>query len=62
VVALALGTLLVRFVAGLTYMQGSVSPEAHYLLEHGLDVAMAALVIGAVLVAREAMAAGGEPR
>ena len=61
-VALALGTLLVRFVAGVTYMQGSVSPEAHHLLEHGLDVAMAALVIGAVLVAREATVAGGEYR
>ena len=61
-VALALGTLFVRFVAGLTYRQGSVSPEAHHLLEHGLDVAMAALVNGAVLVTREATAAGGEPR
>jgi hypothetical protein len=61
-VALALGTLFVRVVAGVTYMQGSVSSETHHLLEHGLDVAMAALVIGAVIVAREATAAGGEPR
>jgi len=60
-VALALGTLFVRFVAGVVYMRGSVSPETHHLLEHGLDVAMAALVIGAVLVARETASHRGEP-
>ena len=60
-VALALGTLFVRFVAGVVYVRGSVSPETHHLLEHGLDVAMAALVIGAVLVARETASRRGEP-
>jgi hypothetical protein len=59
-VALALGTLFVRFVAGVTYVQGGVSSETHHLLEHGLDVAMAALVIGAVLVARTAARTGGD--
>lgn len=57
-VALALGTLLVRFVAGVGYMQGTVAAETHHLLEHGLDVAMAALVIAAVVVAREASPTG----
>ena len=62
-VALALGALLVRVVAGVGYMHGSLSPETHHLLEHGLDVAMAALVIAAVAFAREASAvAGGEAR
>ena len=62
-VALALGALLVRIVAGVGYMQGSLSADTHHLLEHGLDVAMAALVIAAVAFAREASAvAGGEAR
>ena len=62
-VALALGALLVRIVAGVGYMHGSLSPETHHLLEHGLDVAMAALVIAAVAFAREASAvSGGEAR
>ena len=60
-VALALGTLFVRFVTGVGYMQGSLAAETHHLLEHGLDVAMAALVIAAVVVARNVSApAGGE--
>jgi len=57
-VALAVATLFVRFVAGVGYMQGTVSAETHHLLEHGLDVAMAALVIAAVVVARNATASG----
>ena len=62
-VALALGALLVRVVAGVGYMHGSLSPETHHLLEHGLDVAMAALVIAAVAFARETSApAGGDLR
>ncbi len=61
-VALALGTLFVRFLAGVTYMQGTVSAETHHLLEHGLDVAMAGLVIAAVLIAREAAPTGGDVR
>ena len=51
-VALALGTLVARTaVAGVT-MTGSLSANSHHLLEHGLDVAMAALVIAAVYYAR----------
>lgn len=61
-IALALGTLFVRFVTGVGYVQGSVTAETHHLLEHGLDVAMAALVIAAVVVARDARPSGGELR
>jgi hypothetical protein len=62
-VALALGTLFVRFVAGVGYMQGSLAAETHHLLEHGLDVAMAALVIAAVAFARDVSSpTGGETR
>lgn len=51
-IALAIAALFARtLVAGLTMM--NVLPEAHHhLLEHLLDVAMAALVIGAVYYAR----------
>jgi hypothetical protein len=48
-VALALAALFVRAVTGVGYMTGGLSLEAHHLLEHGLDIAMAALVIAAVL-------------
>ena len=61
-VALALGTLLVRVVAGVGYVHGGLSPDTHHLLEHGLDVAMAALVIAAVALAREASAPAGGGR
>lgn len=61
-IALALGTLFVRFVAGVGYMQGTVGADTHHLLEHGLDVAMAALVIAAVVVAREASPSRGGSR
>ena len=51
-VALALVTLAARTaVAGLTLLQ-LVSPLTHHLIEHGLDVIMAALVIAAVYYAR----------
>ena len=51
-IALALATLAARTaVAGLTLMQ-LVSPMTHHLLEHGLDVIMAGLVIAAVYYAR----------
>jgi len=51
-VALALATLVARTaVAGLT-MTGVVADPTHHLLEHVLDVAMAALVIAAVYTAR----------
>ncbi|WP_178915127.1 hypothetical protein [Natronomonas gomsonensis] len=50
-VALALAALFVRAVTGVGYMTGGLSLEAHHLLEHGLDIVMAALVIAAVLSA-----------
>ena len=61
-VALALGTLLVRVVAGVGYVHGSLTADTHHLLEHGLDVAMAALVIAAVAFARDASAPAGRDR
>lgn len=51
-IALALVALFARTVtAGLTMMD-MLSANSHHLLEHVLDVAMAALVIGAVYYAR----------
>jgi len=51
-VSFALATLAARTaVAGLTLMQ-LISPMTHHLLEHGLDVIMAGLVIAAVYYAR----------
>lgn len=51
-VALALSTLLARSgVAALT-LGGVIPWESHHTLEHGLDVAMAGLVIAAVYYAR----------
>lgn len=51
-VALALAALLVRTaVAGLSLV-GSLGAQHHHLLEHGLDVVMAGLVIAAVYYAR----------
>ncbi|RDI71702.1 DUF7471 family protein [Halopelagius longus] len=62
-VALALVTLAARTaVAGAT-MAGMVETSAHHLLEHGLDVVMAGLVIAAVYYARRTeRAAGGNQR
>jgi len=47
-VALALSTLLARSAVGLGAYAGVVGSGLHHTLEHGLDVAMAALVIAAV--------------
>jgi hypothetical protein len=47
-VALALSTLVARSAVGLGAYAGAVGPTLHHGLEHGLDVAMAALVIAAV--------------
>ena len=56
-VALALSTLVARSAVGLGAYVGAVGPTMHHALEHGLDVAMAALVIAAVfLVGRPAYA------
>ncbi|USZ69819.1 hypothetical protein NGM10_17130 (plasmid) [Halorussus salilacus] len=53
-VALALSTLLARTGVGVLSAAGSVGAETHHVLEHGLDVAMAALVVAAVYDARTA--------
>lgn len=51
-VALALGTLLVRVVVASAAMGGLLTDPDHHLAEHVLDVLMAALVIAAVYTAR----------
>lgn len=51
-VTLALSTLVARTVVGFVAYIGLIGPDAHHLLEHGLDVLMAALVIAAVFVVR----------
>ena len=53
-VTLALATLLARTAFAALSLAGSVEAGAHHVLEHGLDVAMAALVIAAVYDARSA--------
>ncbi len=53
-VALALGTLLARTLVGALTMGAALDPDLHHVLEHGLDVVMAGLVIAAVAVARDA--------
>lgn len=51
-IVLALGALLARsVVAGLSLLD-LLAGTQHHLLEHGLDVAMGAFVIGAVYYAR----------
>ncbi len=52
-VALAVLTILARAVVGGLSLQGVLDPDVHHLAEHALDVAMVALVIAAVLVARQ---------
>ncbi|MFB6270329.1 MAG: hypothetical protein ABEH83_10315 [Halobacterium sp.] len=63
-VALALLALLARSaVAGAT-VGGMLASDVHHVLEHGLDVAMAGLVIAAVWYARSVRTdptRGGEP-
>jgi hypothetical protein len=51
-VALALATLAARTVVAALTMRGALPTAEHHLLEHGLDVAMAGLVIAAVYCAR----------
>ncbi|WP_236544803.1 DUF7471 family protein [Salinirussus salinus] len=51
-VVAAVAALLARsVVAGVTFA-GMVSPAGHHLLEHGLDVVLVGLVVGAVYYAR----------
>ncbi|MFB6096161.1 MAG: hypothetical protein ABEJ74_02080 [Haloferacaceae archaeon] len=56
-VALALLALFARTLVAVAAMAGLLDGGAHHLLEHGLDVAMAALVVGAVYYARSVEAA-----
>ncbi|WP_208023622.1 DUF7471 family protein [Halorussus pelagicus] len=51
-VTLALATLLARTGVAVLSLTGMVAPGSHHLLEHGLDAAMAALVVAAVYDAR----------
>lgn len=51
-VTLALATLLARTGVAALSLTGSVGEASHHLFEHGLDAAMAALVVAAVYDAR----------
>lgn len=51
-VALALSALLARTVLGVGAYASVFGVDQHHLLEHGLDVVMAALVIAAVYLVR----------
>lgn len=53
-VALALSALLARTGVAVLSAAGTVGAESHHVLEHGLDAAMAGLVIAAVYDARSA--------
>lgn len=58
-VTLALAALLARTLLGALTMWGGLGTPTHHLLEHGLDVVMAALVVAAVVVARRAQGPAG---
>lgn len=51
-VALAIAALATRAVVGALTMGGYLGSTTHHLVEHGLDVAVIALVVGAVYYAR----------
>jgi transketolase C-terminal domain/subunit len=51
-VALALVALFARTVVAVAAMTGVLDGGTHHLLEHGLDTAMAALVVAAIYYAR----------
>jgi len=59
-VTLALATLLARTAVAVLTMNAVIADETHHLLEHGLDVVMAALVVAAVYTARTARGAPPE--
>ncbi|WP_232701553.1 DUF7471 family protein [Halobacterium wangiae] len=62
-VALALGALLARTGVAAASIGGAIALERHHLVEHSLDVVMAALVVAAVYYARSAeVSAGGGSR
>ena len=51
-VALAVAALATRAVVGALTMGGYLGSATHHVVEHGLDVAVVALVVGAVYYAR----------
>ncbi|MCD2202376.1 DUF7471 family protein [Halobacterium sp. KA-6] len=63
-VALALATLLARSVVAGASVGGLLAGDVHHVLEHGLDVVMAGLVIAAVWYARSVAGTptGGDER
>ena len=61
-VVLALAALLARTVVAVGAEAGMLSLSGHHLAEHGLDVAMAALVVGAVVYARTVDPGRGQSR
>lgn len=52
--AAAFAALLSRPLVTGVDMVGLISPEAHHLFEHGIDVVLVSLVVGAVYYARTA--------
>ena len=58
-VALALSALLARTAVAVATMVHLLPASAHHTLEHGLDVAMAILVLAAVYYARSVERAAG---
>lgn len=58
-VTLAVAALLARTVVAVLSLNGTLSDGTHHLAEHGLDVAMVALVVAAVYTARRVERGGG---
>ncbi|WP_210424958.1 DUF7471 family protein [Halorussus halobius] len=61
-VTLALATLLARTGVAALSLAGSMDAGVHHWLEHGLDAAMAALVVAAVYDARAVRQSSGTDR
>ena len=61
-VVLALGALLARTLVAAGAEAGVLSTAVHHLAEHGLDVVMAALVVGAVVYVRTVEPGQGRER
>lgn len=59
---LALAALLARTLVAAGAEAGVLSTAVHHLAEHGLDVVMAALVVGAVVYVRTAEPGPGRAR
>lgn len=57
-VVLALAALVGQPLVGFLFTAGALGDRTHHLLEHGLDVTLSALVVGAVWYARDRR--GGE--